>query len=141
MEGCSLCGPGLEALAESKYWRLVVNRNQNLLGKCMLGLRRHLESVPELTKEEWADLYPEVKRANAALKSAFAPDHFNYAFLQNQDRHVHLHIIPRYATPRTFAGMVFEDPDYPAHYSVPGPSRMLEKEKLDLLAKEISRHL
>jgi diadenosine tetraphosphate (Ap4A) HIT family hydrolase len=32
-----------------------------------------------------------------ALDQAFQPDHYNYAFLQNQDRHVHLHVFPRYA--------------------------------------------
>ena len=138
---CSLCRPGLEALAESEYWRLVINRNQNLLGKCMLVLRRHLETVPDLTVEEWTDLQPELRRANAALTAAFAPDHFNYAFLQNQDRHIHLHIIPRYAEARIFAGIVFDDPDYPAHYSVPGPTRILDKTQLDMLAEELHKYL
>jgi hypothetical protein len=39
-----------------------------------------------------------------------------YAFLQNQDRPVHLHVIPRYASARMFARRQFEDPDYPDHY-------------------------
>jgi diadenosine tetraphosphate (Ap4A) HIT family hydrolase len=56
---------------------------------------------------------------------AFQPDHFNYAFLQNQDRQVHLHIIPSYAAGRSFAGVTFEDPDYPDHYHVPASPRML----------------
>lgn len=64
-----------------------------------------------------------MEQATAALRSLFAPDHFNYAFLQNQDRHVHLHVIPRYAAERSFAGEVFTDPDYPAHYAVPSPIR------------------
>jgi diadenosine tetraphosphate (Ap4A) HIT family hydrolase len=38
-----------------------------------------------------------VQRTTERLRRAFAPDHFNYAFLQNQDRHVHQHVIPRYA--------------------------------------------
>lgn len=62
-------------------------------------------------------------RATEVLVAAFQPDHFNYAFLQNQDHHVHLHVIPRYATSRTFAGLVFTDPDYPDHYVVPAPVR------------------
>lgn len=61
----------------------------------------------------------QVNRAAAMLKSAFASDHFNYAFLQNQDRHVHLHVIPRYAALRTFDGEVFTDVDYPSHYAFP----------------------
>ena len=41
------------------------------------------------------------------LRRAFAPDHFNYAFLQNQNRHVHLHVIPRYATDLRCTGPAF----------------------------------
>jgi hypothetical protein len=43
---------------------------------------------------EWLELHTQVQRTSERLRRAFAPDHFNYAFLQNQDRHVHLHVIP-----------------------------------------------
>jgi diadenosine tetraphosphate (Ap4A) HIT family hydrolase len=69
------------------------------------------------------------------LRSAFAPDHFNYAFLQNQDRHVHLHVIPRYAAPREVSGVVFDDPDYPDHYAVPGRERRLSPAVFAVLAE------
>lgn len=74
------------------------------------------------------------------LSLAFQPDHFNYAFLQNQDRHIHLHIIPRYNEPRVFAGITFDDPDYPAHYAVPAPSRYLARNQFTALAERL-RHL
>lgn len=116
VEGCTLCRADLApVLAESAHWRLVLNRNQNLLGKCFLVLRRHEESVAQLTAGEWAVLHHELARVTQMLKLAFKPDHFNYAFLQNVDRHVHLHIIPRYGETRTLRGLVFTDPDYPAH--------------------------
>lgn len=91
--GCGLCSTSLgPVLTESDSWRLILNRNQNLLGKCFLVSRRHTEAVSDLGPTEWADLRDEVVRATASLQSAFQPDHFNYAFLQNQDRHVHLHL-------------------------------------------------
>lgn len=96
---CALRDPGLAPiLAEGSHWRLVLNHNQNLPGKCFLVVRRHVESVPELTTGEWQQLHRQMAGATTAL--AFAPDHFNDAFLQNQDRHMHLHIIPRYACVR-----------------------------------------
>jgi diadenosine tetraphosphate (Ap4A) HIT family hydrolase len=95
-----------------------VNRNQNLLGKLCIVLSRHEESVMKLTPEEWADLHGEMQWAVERLTAAFHPDHFNYVFLQNQDRHVHLHVIPRYRTMRQFEGVRFTDPDFGAHYSV-----------------------
>jgi diadenosine tetraphosphate (Ap4A) HIT family hydrolase len=132
---CALCDRALAPiLAESDCWRLVLNRNQNLLGKCFLVLTRHLEAVSQLSPLEWMDLHRQLIRATQALTAAFQPDHFNYAFLQNQDRHVHLHLIPRYAGLRTFAGLVFEDLDYPAHYSVPAPVRHLTPAQFALLA-------
>jgi diadenosine tetraphosphate (Ap4A) HIT family hydrolase len=135
---CSLCDPDLApVLAESDHWRLVLNRNQNFLGKCFLALNRHMEVVSQLSPLEWMDLHRQLILATQALTVAFQPDHFNYAFLQNQDRHVHLHLIPRYAGPRTFAGIVFEDPDYPAHYRVPAPARHLTPAQFTLLADKL----
>ena len=74
---------------ESTSWKLIVNLNQNLLGKCFLTLNRHAESVSDLSETEWIDLHRQLKRTTKALTEAFAPAHFNYAFLQNQDKHVH----------------------------------------------------
>lgn len=138
MEGCSLCAPGLgPRIAESEYWFLVLNHNQNLLGKCFWVLRRHLEPVIELTPAEWMDLQAQMVRATRALMAAFQPDHFNYAFLQNQDRHIHFHIFPRYAGARTFAGLTFSDEDYPGHYGVSGPARRLSPEQYATIAEAL----
>jgi len=62
--------------------------------------------------------------ATDALRSSFRPAHFNYAFLQNQDRHVHIHVIPRYAAPRECAGETFTDRGYPGHYDL-GEARVV----------------
>ena len=61
-----------------------------------------------------------------ALDKAFRPDHYNYAFLQNQDRHVHLHVFPRYASARRIGGAEFTDADYPDHDRVPSPMRTVD---------------
>jgi len=108
----------------------VLNHNQNLLGKCFLAMRRHVEELHNITEDEWLELRWKITAATNALALAFAPDHFNYAFLQNQDRHVHLHVIPRYASARTFAGRQFEAPDYPDHYAVPTPTIICHPSRL-----------
>jgi len=138
VETCGLCRADLSPiLAESNYWRLVLNRNQNLLGKCFWVLRRHAEAVPQLSAAEWLDLHQQLAYTTCALTLGFAPDHFNYAFLQNQDRHVHCHVIARYATARTFAGISFKDSDYPGHYAVPSPSRRLARAIMADLAEHL----
>ena len=133
MAECTLCGPLVGEVRQSRRWRVVVNRNQNLLGKTMLVLHRHAELLPELTLDEWDDLFAQLTAVTARLSEAFAPDHFNYAFLQNADRHVHLHVIPRYASVRDLSGENFEDPDWPHHYA-PGRERAASLEIIEAIS-------
>ena len=51
---CALCCPVLQTpvVHESASWRTAINRNQNLLGKLIVVLRRHEEDVTALTHEE-----------------------------------------------------------------------------------------
>jgi diadenosine tetraphosphate (Ap4A) HIT family hydrolase len=132
---CPLCAPDLAPIIfEGSYWRLVLNRNQDLLGKCMLVLKRHCEAIAELSSSEWMDLHEQVVLTTEVIEEVFQPDHFNYSFLQNLDRHVHLHIIPRYEGPRDFSGKVFKDEGYPGHYSVPVLVKKLSEEYLVKIA-------
>ena len=90
-----------------------------LLVKAIIVLRRHEESVAALTADEWVERRSQLIRMTTALDKAFRPDHYNYAFLQNQDRHVHLHVFPRYATARRVGGEEFTDADYPTTTASP----------------------
>ncbi len=135
-----MAGPSglVGVLWESESWIIALNRNQNLLGKTVIVLSRRLERVAELTPGEWADLLVQLVDVTRRLDAAFAPDHYNYAFLQNFDRQVHLHVIPRYAGPRELAGSRFDDPDYPDHYAVPMPERVLSAEEQAALMAVLS---
>jgi diadenosine tetraphosphate (Ap4A) HIT family hydrolase len=137
MTDCVLCGPLAGEVRSSEHWRVVVNRNQNLLGKTMLVLRRHLERVADLSADEWRDLHEQMAEVTRRLDTAFSPDHYNYAFLQNADRHVHLHVIPRYSFEREFAGIRFEDPDWPGHY-LPGREWLAPPETISLISSELA---
>jgi diadenosine tetraphosphate (Ap4A) HIT family hydrolase len=101
-----------------EHWHVVVNHNQNYLGKVMLVLRRHATDVTALTPDEQAELWRLLGDVKTALLGAFQPDHFNYAFLMNLDAHVHMHIIPRYAQPQVFGGMQFSDGRLGEHYNL-----------------------
>ena len=139
---CTLCDPDLgPVIAEGVDWRLVLNHNQDLLGKCFLATRRHIERVGDLTTAEWTELHERLAQVSRALELAFHPDHFNFAFLQNQDRHVHLHIVPRYKAERSFEGTVFTDPGYPGHYRIDDPPRHLTPDDASILADLLRREL
>lgn len=115
---CALDESANDFVAQWTYWRLLVNHNQNYLGKVMLVLKRHATDVTELTAQEQTELWLALRRVRAALTAAFQADHFNYAFLMNQDAHVHLHIIPRYVEPREFEGQTFTDGRTGEHYAL-----------------------
>lgn len=99
------------------HWEVSLHENQGYLGRCVVWCKR--EDAAELmdaTGEEWAELFLVLTEAKTALSAAFQPDWFNYAFLGNGVRHLHCHLIPRYASPREFGGVLFTDERYGHNY-------------------------
>lgn len=136
-KNCVLCDDNLEPLiGESIHWIHILNYNQDFLGKSMIVLRRHLESVTDLANDEWIDLQEQLKIATNALQAAFAPVHFNYAFLQNQDKHVHIHVIPRYSGTQVFEGHTFPESDFPR----PGDPNNVSQDLLAKIADALKKH-
>lgn len=126
-------------VADTEHWTIATNLNQNLLGRLVLVLRRDVEAVTELASAEWTSLHREIVRTRAALDALFQPDQHNYAFLMNHDAQVHLHVVPRYATPRTWSGELFDDPHYGQLF---GPEhRALSVDRLARLAADVRRAL
>jgi diadenosine tetraphosphate (Ap4A) HIT family hydrolase len=129
-----LCNPKPdEVVHEGHYWRILVNQNQNLLGKCFIALRRHEEDLFNLRQAELDELWSMAAKARVALKELFQADHFNFAFLGNSDRHLHLHLVPRYRGTRFFAGLVFDDKAWGHHYDLI-PRRVPPEVALQLVA-------
>jgi len=121
IRACSFCDdridPRDEVVARA-YWRVIMNRNQNYLGKTMLVLKRHETEVTALTPAEQSEFWQLLSDVRRALEIFFQPDQLNYAFLMNQDAHVHLHVIPRYKAAREFAGLHFTDAHFGEHYQL-----------------------
>ncbi len=106
---CWMCGPSEDELLRSSDWRVVLNWNQDRLGKVMIALLRHEEDVTNLSDDEVLSLWKQVRRVTGVLRELFEPDQFNYSFLMNLDPHAHFHVIPRYRGPREFLGETFVD--------------------------------
>jgi diadenosine tetraphosphate (Ap4A) HIT family hydrolase len=107
MQDCALCGAMNGELARTEHWRIVLNENQDRLGKSFFVLDRHEEDVCKLAQAETDDLWSGMRMVKSALAACFQPDHFNYMFLMNQDAHVHLHVIPRYRSAQMLGGITF----------------------------------
>lgn len=95
---------------EYAYWNVYVHHNQGYLGRCVVWCKREdaLDMV-DATEEEQKELFLILGDLQKACKECFEPDWFNYAFLGNETRHLHGHVIPRYKEPKTFMDISFED--------------------------------
>jgi diadenosine tetraphosphate (Ap4A) HIT family hydrolase len=126
-------------IREGPLWRVALNRNQDLLGKVVLALRREADDVLDVTGEEWASFTDELRRVRAAVDALFRPDVWNHAFLMNLDPQVHCHVVPRYAAERRWGGEVFTDPHFGSLF---GPEqRVLTGPMLAALRDEVRARL
>lgn len=122
MSNCEICpivathnGGKDVQIFESKHWRVVLDSNQQFLGKAFVTLLEHKQAVSDLNRAEWEDLRSVMQTLEAAIKKAFQPSHFNWSCLMNiaamkgQQTHVHWHLHPRYAEAVTINEQTFED--------------------------------
>jgi diadenosine tetraphosphate (Ap4A) HIT family hydrolase len=87
---------------------------RDFLAELVLGASMHTYILRDVVLPEY----------EAAMQELWQPDHMNYTWLGNlfhlHKGHGHMHLIPRYKDPRTFAGMDFADTRWGNNY-VPYP--------------------
>jgi len=152
MNNCEICpilathndGKDVQII-ETEKWRVVLDPNQQFLGKAFVTLLKHKTSLSDLNEADWKDFEVLVKRLESALKKAFQPNHFNWSCLMNlaamsgQETHVHWHVHPRYDKPITIAGETFEDTQwYPRKEKT---DHVVDKEVLRTVANKIKENL
>lgn len=126
-------------IEERPSWTLAVNRNQDLLGKTLLVLQRTCDAVVDIESDEWSSLRLELRRLVPALDRLFQPDQLNFAFLMNLDAQVHLHVVPRYASPRQWHDREFADAHWGSAFG--DEQRVLDRGELKMMADEIRAQL
>lgn len=97
-------------------WRLYLHENQTYLYRCYLwlsGEHTDLQQRPQLTSTQREHLDAAVWTVHQALAQLSMPDMVNALYAGNEYHlhrgHAHLHLIPRYYNPPTFAGIRFPD--------------------------------
>lgn len=124
ISGCIHCSiEGQYLIMETEYWRISLAQDQSYLGRTVVEMKRHTQSLSDLTTREWEEFAIAVKRVEAACRSAFGAKMFNWSCMMNDaykssppSPHVHWHCRPRYASPITFANTVFHDGEFGHHY-------------------------
>lgn len=99
------------------HWTLYLHTNQCYLGRMFLWAKREdavdLADISDSEKNELHEILRSLRRALAGL---FKPDLMNYGSLGNVTKHLHVHVVPRYASPRMFDGRQFLDERWGHNY-------------------------
>ena len=123
-------------IKDYKYWSVQIHTNQSYLGRCTIWCKRiDALDLTQATPEEHEDLFIIMNQLKDALTKCFQPDWFNYAFLGNCERHLHCHFIPRYAGPREFSGIKFEDKRWGHNYKTDHDFIITQKVLFDIQNK------
>lgn len=105
-------------IKEYNYWVVYLHQNQCYLGRVYVWAKReNAIDLMQMSREEREELFDIGQAVNKALAELFYPDLMNYAALGNTATHLHLHIIPRYASPRIFDNMEFVDERWGKNYA------------------------
>lgn len=99
-------------LKDYKHWELGVGYRQHTLGGYIVITKHEsIEKITELSAYQLLELQIVFSEIQQALSDnpVFRPDRFNYLQPGNKDHSLHFHGIPRYQTPRTFAGQEWVD--------------------------------
>ena len=86
------------AVADLRFSRLFLAKNQYVPGYCMVICRRHVIEPYELTADERVMFFDDLALAGKGLQEVFKADKMNYNLLGNVVPHLHVHIVPRYFT-------------------------------------------
>jgi diadenosine tetraphosphate (Ap4A) HIT family hydrolase len=100
-------------IGESKLWKFGLLGVQHTLGCIVLGPKEKRDgSISDLSDEELIDLRDSMKKLEELMVKLFSVSRFNYSQMGNVLNTIHIHMTPRYDSPREFEGEMFTDPGY-----------------------------
>ncbi len=149
-ETCHICPlvekPSHEILA-TKHWTVNLGKDQLYLGRAYVTIRQHKGRLADISPEEWQDFGKVAHLLEEAYKQAFGALPINWTCMMNHsytkeviDPHIYWQVFPRYHTPVSLHGIVFNDDQYGEHYSVDA-SREVNDEVLEEIAAKLKPYL
>ena len=120
-------------------WVILARPAQPTLGSLVLASTEDAEAFSDLSDSAFAALPRAIKDIETALKSAFAYDKINYLMLMMVDPHVHYHVIPRYASTRSFTNQAYNDKGWPKAPNL-GDAVNLKADEIAKLVAHLQSH-
>ncbi len=91
-------------ICDLKVSKLYLFREQTYYGRCVVAYKDHGRELFDLSDEEVAELFADVKRVGAAINKAVKPAKVNYGMFSDTLPHLHVHIAPKQEGGHTFGG-------------------------------------
>jgi diadenosine tetraphosphate (Ap4A) HIT family hydrolase len=120
-------------LREYQYWAVLLRPKQVTVGSLVLACTEEATQLPAVSPQAFAELKAVTTDIETTLRQLFAFDKINYLCLMMVDKHVHFHVLPRYAAPRTVVGVEFKDPTWPTPPDVTKAVDLTDQQFAELL--------
>jgi len=103
-------------IIDGKYWDVFLHQDQTVLGKLYFWYKEEASDLLTIPKEALVEFYDLGNQVKFVLIKLFRPDMFNYLSLNNITKHLHIHLIPRYARRIELFGLIFDDSSFGKSY-------------------------
>ena len=129
-------------IATFNGWRLSVAANQHVLGWLIIFPPLDEEiSIVHLTDEQIIQFKRVGLIAEELLRRTFRSEWFNYLQEGNGVRKLHIHLEPRYSTPREFGGFHFTDEGWGRKVKFLTAEQLAHKELVFQIVAELRKNL
>lgn len=105
--------PEQNLIKEFKYWVVLIREKQVTLGSSIIILKREVDSIANVTSEEFAEFPNVVAWFEHVTKNLFGAQKFNYVVAMMKDNFVHYHAFPRYGETFNKYGVEWKDDAWP----------------------------
>src|SRR3989338_8314473 len=97
-------------ILEGKYWDAFLHEDQTVVGRIYFWYKEgNVVDFLDVPEDAMLEFHKTAQKIKKVLIELFNPDIFNYLALNNNTRHLHIHIIPRYSKKIEKFGATFED--------------------------------
>jgi diadenosine tetraphosphate (Ap4A) HIT family hydrolase len=100
-------------IAEYEHWLVLLRPAQATLGALVCVAKDKADAFSDLSPASFQELASVTADVEHALAQFTQYERINWLMLMMVDRDVHFHVLPRYSTSRSFAGLDFPDPAWP----------------------------
>ncbi|HYB99200.1 MAG TPA: hypothetical protein VEC57_08675 [Candidatus Limnocylindrales bacterium] len=100
-------------IADYDHWVVLLRPKQVTAGCLVLACKDDVGAFSAISEAAFTELKTITADIEANLASLVHYDRINYLMLMMVDPHVHFHVVPRHAEPRTIAGATIADAAWP----------------------------